>query len=77
MILSTIYCILTIIFPFRISYIKMFVTVLFSLSRFPSGESIFQKIYGDQARFYEGEKLPIMKHTQLGTVSMVSCGNHL
>uniref|UniRef100_A0A0P4WJ64 Peptidyl-prolyl cis-trans isomerase n=1 Tax=Scylla olivacea TaxID=85551 RepID=A0A0P4WJ64_SCYOL len=41
------------------------------------GESIFQKMYGDQARFYEGEKLPIMKHSQLGTVSMVSCGNHL
>lgn len=41
------------------------------------GESIFQKMYGDQARFYEGEKLPIMKHTQLGTLSMVSCGNHL
>lgn len=41
------------------------------------GESIFQKVYGDQARFYEGEKLPIMKHSQLGTVSMVSCGNHL
>lgn len=41
------------------------------------GESIFQKMYGEQAKFYEGEKLPIMKHTQLGTVSMVSCGSHL
>ncbi|XP_063607378.1 peptidyl-prolyl cis-trans isomerase sig-7-like [Penaeus indicus] len=41
------------------------------------GSSVFQKMYGDQARFYEGEKLPIMKHSGLGTVSMVSCGSHL
>ncbi|XP_071551656.1 peptidyl-prolyl cis-trans isomerase sig-7 [Panulirus ornatus] len=41
------------------------------------GECIFKKMFGDHARFYEGEKLPIMKHTQLGTVSMVSCGSNL
>ncbi|KAK3868315.1 hypothetical protein Pcinc_016865 [Petrolisthes cinctipes] len=41
------------------------------------GECINKQMNGDKAKFYEGEKLPIMKHTQLGTVSMVSCGNHL
>ncbi|XP_045618714.1 peptidyl-prolyl cis-trans isomerase sig-7 [Procambarus clarkii] len=41
------------------------------------GECIFKKMFGDQASFYEGEKLPIIKHTHIGTVSMVSCGSHL
>ncbi|KAG7176997.1 peptidyl-prolyl cis-trans isomerase sig-7-like [Homarus americanus] len=41
------------------------------------GECVFQKMFGEQARFYEGEKLPLLKHTQIGTVSMVSCGSHL
>ncbi|XP_043537044.1 peptidyl-prolyl cis-trans isomerase-like 4 isoform X1 [Chiloscyllium plagiosum] len=39
------------------------------------GESIFCKLYGDQARFYEAEKIPRIKHKKKGTVSMVNNGN--
>ncbi|KAM4772757.1 peptidyl-prolyl cis-trans isomerase-like 4 [Rhinophrynus dorsalis] len=39
------------------------------------GESIFSKIYGDQARFFEAEKVPRIKHKKLGTVSMVNNGS--
>ncbi|XP_048386927.1 peptidyl-prolyl cis-trans isomerase-like 4 isoform X2 [Stegostoma tigrinum] len=39
------------------------------------GESIFCKLYGDQARFFEAEKVPRIKHKRKGTVSMVNNGN--
>ncbi|XP_062293033.1 peptidyl-prolyl cis-trans isomerase-like 4 [Scomber scombrus] len=39
------------------------------------GESIFSKLYGDQARFFEAEKTPRIKHRKKGTVSMVNNGN--
>ncbi|KAM3854660.1 peptidyl-prolyl cis-trans isomerase-like 4 isoform 1-T1 [Vipera latastei] len=38
------------------------------------GESIFCKLYGDQARFFEAEKVPRIKHKKKGTVSMVNNG---
>lgn len=41
------------------------------------GDSIYKTMYGDQARFFEGEKLPVIKHEKLGLISMVSCGSHL
>ncbi|MCJ8749923.1 hypothetical protein PDJAM_G00193110 [Pangasius djambal] len=39
------------------------------------GESVFCKLYGDQARFFEAEKAPRIKHKKKGTVSMVNNGN--
>ncbi|OCT78029.1 peptidyl-prolyl cis-trans isomerase-like 4 [Xenopus laevis] len=39
------------------------------------GESVFCKIYGDQASFFESEKVPRIKHKKFGTVSMVNDGN--
>uniref|UniRef100_A0A8D0ECU8 Peptidyl-prolyl cis-trans isomerase n=1 Tax=Salvator merianae TaxID=96440 RepID=A0A8D0ECU8_SALMN len=39
------------------------------------GESIFCKLYGDQARFFEAEKVPRIKHKKAGTVSMVNNGS--
>ncbi|XP_069581988.1 peptidyl-prolyl cis-trans isomerase-like 4 isoform X1 [Ranitomeya imitator] len=39
------------------------------------GESIFSKLYGDQACYFEPEKVPRIKHKKLGTVSMVNNGN--
>ncbi|XP_028579475.2 peptidyl-prolyl cis-trans isomerase-like 4 isoform X2 [Podarcis muralis] len=39
------------------------------------GESIFCKLYGDQARFFETEKVPRIKHKKRGTVSMVNNGS--
>ncbi|KAK1170823.1 peptidyl-prolyl cis-trans isomerase-like 4 [Acipenser oxyrinchus oxyrinchus] len=39
------------------------------------GESVFSKLYGDQARFFEAEKVPRIKHKKKGTVSMVNNGN--
>ncbi|XP_075872483.1 peptidyl-prolyl cis-trans isomerase-like 4 isoform X2 [Nelusetta ayraudi] len=39
------------------------------------GESIYSKLYGDQARFFEQEKVPRIKHRRRGTVSMVNNGS--
>uniref|UniRef100_A0A6I8QXM2 Peptidyl-prolyl cis-trans isomerase n=1 Tax=Xenopus tropicalis TaxID=8364 RepID=A0A6I8QXM2_XENTR len=39
------------------------------------GESLYCKIYGDQAKFFESEKVPRIKHKKFGTVSMVNNGN--
>ncbi|XP_053566609.1 peptidyl-prolyl cis-trans isomerase-like 4 [Bombina bombina] len=39
------------------------------------GESVFSKVYGDQARYFESEKVPRIKHRKLGTVSMVNNGS--
>ncbi|XP_024147084.1 peptidyl-prolyl cis-trans isomerase-like 4 [Oryzias melastigma] len=39
------------------------------------GESIYSKLYGDQARFFDAEKVPRIKHKKKGTVSMVNNGN--
>ncbi|KAM9704054.1 peptidyl-prolyl cis-trans isomerase-like 4 [Menidia menidia] len=38
------------------------------------GESIYSKLYGDQARFFDAEKTPRIKHRKRGTVSMVNNG---
>uniref|UniRef100_A0A3P8WEB6 Peptidyl-prolyl cis-trans isomerase n=1 Tax=Cynoglossus semilaevis TaxID=244447 RepID=A0A3P8WEB6_CYNSE len=39
------------------------------------GESVYRKLYGDQARFFNAEKVPRIKHKKKGTVSMVNDGN--
>ncbi|XP_077367158.1 peptidyl-prolyl cis-trans isomerase-like 4 [Festucalex cinctus] len=39
------------------------------------GESIYCKLYGDQARFFDSEKMPRIKHRKKGTVSMVNNGS--
>ncbi|XP_075452797.1 peptidyl-prolyl cis-trans isomerase-like 4 isoform X4 [Ascaphus truei] len=39
------------------------------------GESVFSKLYGDQAKFFEMEKVPRIKHKKIGTVSMVNNGS--
>jgi len=41
------------------------------------GESIYKKIYGDQAAYFEPETKPRIKHKTLGTVSMVNNGNSM
>ncbi|KIH49271.1 peptidyl-prolyl cis-trans isomerase, cyclophilin-type, partial [Ancylostoma duodenale] len=41
------------------------------------GESIFMSLYGEQARYFEREDLPKMKHTRLGIVSFVNNGNNM
>lgn len=35
----------------------------------------FSKLYGDQARYFESEKVPRIKHKKKGTVSMVNNGS--
>lgn len=37
--------------------------------------SIFSQLYGDQARFFDVEKVPRIKHKKKGTVSMVNNGS--
>uniref|UniRef100_A0A8C9UC46 Peptidyl-prolyl cis-trans isomerase n=1 Tax=Serinus canaria TaxID=9135 RepID=A0A8C9UC46_SERCA len=39
------------------------------------GESIFRQLYGDQARYFEAEKVPRIRHKKKGTVSMVNNGS--
>ena len=41
------------------------------------GESIFRSLYGDQAKFFEAETKPRIKHVKKGTVSMVNNGNDM
>ncbi|KAI8520910.1 Peptidyl-prolyl cis-trans isomerase-like 4 [Branchiostoma belcheri] len=41
------------------------------------GESIFCKLYGDQARFFEMETNPRLKHRKVGTLSMVNNGGNM
>lgn len=37
----------------------------------------FRILSGKEARYYEGEKKPKIKHDRPGLVSMVNCGNNL
>ncbi|KAJ8797264.1 hypothetical protein J1605_017492 [Eschrichtius robustus] len=39
------------------------------------GESVFGQLYGDQASFFDAEKVPRIKHRKKGTVSMVNNGS--
>ncbi|XGW19207.1 hypothetical protein V3C99_003218, partial [Haemonchus contortus] len=41
------------------------------------GESIYMTLYGEQARYFEKEDLPKMKHTRMGVVSFVNNGNNM
>lgn len=37
-------------------------------------EFIFSSLYGDQARYFEPEHVPKLRHTRIGIVSMVNNG---
>ncbi|XP_062511922.1 peptidyl-prolyl cis-trans isomerase-like 4 [Corticium candelabrum] len=41
------------------------------------GESVFRRLYGDQAQYFEMEKQPRLKHDTMGTVSMVNNGRDM
>ncbi|KAK9506307.1 hypothetical protein O3M35_008266 [Rhynocoris fuscipes] len=41
------------------------------------GESVFGIVYGSESRYYEGEKMPKIKHNKPGLLSMVNCGNNM
>ncbi|GFR05891.1 peptidyl-prolyl cis-trans isomerase-like 4, partial [Trichonephila clavata] len=41
------------------------------------GESVFSRIYGDQAVYFEAELKPRLKHEKLGSLSMVNNGNNM
>nr|SVE74783.1 EOG090X0971 [Daphnia carinata] len=41
------------------------------------GESIFGLLYGQQAKYYEAEQLPVLKHTKPGLLSMVNVGDNM
>ncbi|XP_077522262.1 peptidyl-prolyl cis-trans isomerase-like 4 [Amblyomma americanum] len=41
------------------------------------GDSVFAKLYGDQARYFEMEKKPRLKHLKLGTLSMIGSDDGL
>ncbi|KAL9969222.1 hypothetical protein ACROYT_G021415 [Oculina patagonica] len=41
------------------------------------GESVFRFLYGDQAKFFEAEIKPRIKHKKRGTVSMANNGDNL
>ncbi len=37
----------------------------------------YRKLYGDQARYYEAEVVPVLKHTKPGLLSMVNVGDNM
>ncbi|KAK6105225.1 Cyclophilin type peptidyl-prolyl cis-trans isomerase/CLD family protein [Brugia pahangi] len=41
------------------------------------GESVFTFLYGDQARYFEPELVPKLRHTRIGIVSMVNNGANM
>ncbi|KAI4487080.1 hypothetical protein M0802_012069 [Mischocyttarus mexicanus] len=41
------------------------------------GESIYRILFGEQARYYEAEQMPKIKHTRSGLLSMVNCGDNM
>nr|CAG4636317.1 EOG090X0971 [Eubosmina coregoni]SVE69908.1 EOG090X0971 [Eubosmina coregoni] len=41
------------------------------------GGSIYGILYGDQARYYEAEQVPVLKHTKPGLLSMVNVGENM
>ncbi|VDO15088.1 unnamed protein product [Brugia timori] len=41
------------------------------------GESVFTYLYGDQARYFEPELVPKLRHTRIGIVSMVNNGANM
>ncbi|CAF0783055.1 unnamed protein product [Rotaria sordida] len=40
------------------------------------GESIYRELYGEQAKYFDMEKKPLIKHRKRGTVSMVNNSNN-
>ncbi|XP_047353521.1 peptidyl-prolyl cis-trans isomerase-like 4 [Vespa velutina] len=50
---------------------------LFIEERPQSGESIYGIVLGEQARYYEAEQMPKIKHTRSGLLSMVNCGDNM
>ncbi|KAK2581841.1 hypothetical protein KPH14_002307 [Odynerus spinipes] len=41
------------------------------------GESIYGIVLGEEARYYEAEQMPKIKHDRSGLLSMVNCGNNM
>ncbi|KAL0129339.1 hypothetical protein PUN28_004205 [Cardiocondyla obscurior] len=41
------------------------------------GESVYGIILGEKARYYEAEQMPKIKHSRIGLLSMVNCGNNM
>lgn len=42
-----------------------------------SGESIYKRLYGEQAAYFEGEMLPKIKHDHKGSLSMVAVSENM
>ena len=42
-----------------------------------SGESIFSFVYGEQAKYFEMERFPKIKHKKLGAISMINNGEDM
>ncbi|XP_018052879.1 PREDICTED: peptidyl-prolyl cis-trans isomerase-like 4 [Atta colombica] len=41
------------------------------------GKSIYGIVLGEEARYYEAEQMPKIKHSRVGLLSMVNCGNNM
>lgn len=41
------------------------------------GESIYRRLFGDQAKYFEGDLAPKIKHSKIGQISMVNVGDNM
>ncbi|KYN15232.1 PREDICTED: peptidyl-prolyl cis-trans isomerase-like 4 [Trachymyrmex cornetzi] len=41
------------------------------------GESVYGIVLGEKAHYYEAEQMPKIKHSRVGLLSMVNCGNNM
>jgi len=42
-----------------------------------TGESVYRRLFGDQATYFEGDLAPKIKHTKPGQISMVTVGDNM
>jgi len=42
-----------------------------------TGESVYRRLYGDQAMYFEGDLVPKIKHSKTGHLSMVHAGDNM
>jgi len=50
---------------------------LYRFDHFVNIYGVFRVLYGQQAKYYEAEQVPVLKHTKPGLLSMVNVGDNM